>query len=470
MKIKKYTKDLLESKLIEEETGDEVESLDDELDIEDVDGTLDPDESISDIADDLTAAVEATSDGELTLSDAEAEKAAKEIKDAAEDIGADDVALDSDEFEVLGVDNPITRILDVALAGARTSKRRKDTFGHNVLISGLPGSGKTASIYDWAKSRNINIVEVDCKNDDLSAFIGGYTVKDPDDPDWTKQAFSKNLMELEKPNSVLFLDEYNRQVKQSIRGSLYSLINNHRIPGPGPTKTHTFQNMLFTIAAINPTTKSDKGATALNDAEKTRFVHKLKDMDSDPETTINFLNAYYTKRINELNPEDEYYKEDLEEYLRELDIGLFVMMHPNPEFKYNDKKDLIDLELNDRTMLNQRSFTELLNACSGDIERFKTLIRYSSDFLDSDIEMILTILNSYIPLSFEELCKRKGIDPTGIVKLEPTTTKSAETESSTEEPELEDDPDLAPRAGAGKVRAKYPYEIGAAVAAAVKGW
>lgn len=438
------------------------------------DGILDTDDSVASIADEIAGTIERASGGEASVSDTDATAVATEIKDAAAEIGAESAAFDpGEEFEFLGVENPITKVLDLALKGARRDKRRGGKFGHNVLISGLPGSGKTATIYDWAYANGINLVEVNAKNNDLDAYINGYTARDMEDPKWTTQAFSKNLRALDEPNSVLFLDEYNRQVKPSIRGSLYTLINNHKIVGDGPNGMHEFKNMLFTIAAINPAIRTDKGASPLNDAEKTRFVHKLKKMDSDPNTTVEFLNKYYSKKIKLLDPTDEYYREDLEAYLRTLDIGLYVVTHP--DFSYDSESALLDLDLKQMTMLNQRSFVEGLSESDGDVEAFKTWIEYSSDFLEDDVEMLLSILRRYIVPSFEDLCVGMGIDPTtlsSVAKPAPAETgKADDTETAAAEDDIEDDDDFFVKSEhTGKIRAKMPYEVEAAITAALKDW
>lgn len=461
MKITKKANELFEAKFLEAD------------DTAIADGVLDPSDSVTAIADEIKDAIELVSDGEESVSDADASKAATEIKDAAAEVGADHAAFDPGaDFEFLGVSNPITRVLDMALKGARRDKRRGGKFGHNVLISGLPGSGKTASIYDWAYANNINLVEVNAKNNDLDAYINGYTTRDMDDPKWTTQAFSKNLMSLDEPNSVLFLDEYNRQVKQSIRGSLYTLINNHKIVGDGPNGMHEFKNMLFTIAAINPAIRTDKGATALNDAEKTRFVHKLKNMDSTSDTTVEFLNKYYSGKIKKLDPSDEYYREDLEAYLSALDLGLYIVTHP--EFQYDGEKQLLDLDLKQQTMLNQRSFVEGLNECDGDVEAFKEWVTNSSDFLEENVEMLLSIVKRYIKPSFEELCRGAGVDPTsGAVTATKATIAEPEAaaDAADSSADIEDDDDFFVKSDfTGKVRAKQPFEVDSIIAGVLKDW
>src|SRR5574344_2981833 len=74
---------------------------------------------------------------------------------------------------------------------------------------------------------------------------------------------------LERPNSVLFLDEYNT-APDDVRAIFYSLVNEHRVPdSESPTGQHVFKNMIFAIAAINPATKAYGDAVhELNDAEK----------------------------------------------------------------------------------------------------------------------------------------------------------------------------------------------------------
>jgi hypothetical protein len=431
------------------------------------DGILDPADSVTEIADEvINSTVEAT-EGEVVLGDAAAKEIASEVKKVDTEIGLAGAAVDADDDMYIGVKNIITDTLDMALVSSLKNKRRGAKFGSNVLIIGLPGSGKTASVEDWAKTNNINLVSINAKNNDLDAYINGYTTKDPDDPHWTTQAFSKNLMALEEPRSVLFIDEYNRQIKQQIRASLLTLINEHRVVGDGPRGQHEFKNLLFTIAVINPAVPTDKGAAALIDAEKTRFVFKLKDMDSDPATTIEFLTKYYNKKIKALDPSDEFYKEDLEEYLRCLDLGVFIMSHP--KFGYDTKEDLEALADEQKTMLNQRSFCEGLNISNGDVNSFKFWIENSSDFLDKNVDMLLTILKTYIVPTFEGLCAGLGIAVSDVAKGEVEAEVTTDSSTSTES-DIEDDEDFFKHSMAGKVRVKNPAEVEIAINNAIKEW
>lgn len=76
---------------------------------------------------------------------------------------------------------------------------------------------------------------------------------------------------LDKPNSVLFLDEYNR-AKTEIRGAVLTLVQNHLVYDPESDSGYKFlPNFLFTVAAINPANTNYKGAKELDPAEKSRF-------------------------------------------------------------------------------------------------------------------------------------------------------------------------------------------------------
>jgi Cdc6-like AAA superfamily ATPase len=225
----KINKNLVENKIITEAEEEVVTTVE----------PITPSDSVDVVADGVKDQVVAATDGEEVISDENAVKVAAEIKQTADEVDAGAAIISNGEEEPLGVKNAITDTLDAALNASLRNKRRGIKSGNNVLIVGLPGSGKTATVYDWAKARgNVNLVYINAKNNDLEAYINGYTVRDAENPNKVKQAYSDNLAALEEPNSVLFLDEYNRQIKPNIRASLYTLINEHKISGEGQNKTH----------------------------------------------------------------------------------------------------------------------------------------------------------------------------------------------------------------------------------------
>lgn len=440
---------------------------------------INPANKIATISDEVQAQVEA-GEGELSISEPNAEKVAQEIAQIGDEVDADEAIVLADA-ETLNTENEITRLLEKALQRSKRNARRGIKSGNNILIVGLPGSGKTASVYDWANSKgsDVNLVYINAKNNDLEAYINGYTVRDANDPTKVGQAYSDNLADLEKPNSVLFLDEYNRQVKPHIRASLYTLINEHKISGNGPNKTHEFKNLLFTIACINPAVPTDKGAAQLNDAELSRFAYTLDKADSSVDSTVDYLKKLYDLKIKKLDAKDQYYLEDLESYLRIQDLGIFIVSHR--DFAFDTRDDLEDLAMYQKKMLNQRAFTEGLVASDGDATEFLTWAETEANFLEKDVEMLRAILTEYVTPSFEDLCKAKGIDPTTgdianalAAKAEETadTEVSDNSETEAEAADLEDDDDFFSNAGinAGTARVKNPQEVIDAIKAAAKNW
>lgn len=397
---------------------------------------IDPSDSAKEIKNDVKQNIETASGGDISGSAAEngAKEVADAVKSGANDISTKKVAVIPTEDAPLGVENKLTKILDDALRAALLFKRENIKEVANVLVIGLPGSGKTASVYDWAKGK-VNLTYVNAKNNDLQAFIDGYTVQDPNNKLTVTQAVSKNLDSLDRPRSVLFLDEYNRQTKDQVRASLLTLINEHYVTGNEKGGRHYFPNFLFTIACINPACSQDEGAAKMNDAEKSRFLYTVADLDSDSETTVSYLKKQYGRlakrlanmkdieaedvwadKMNELPEVEDMPDPDkldglkrIETLLRIQDLGVFLV--DDIDFEYDNKDKLPELYRRDKKMLNQRAITSGLAASCGDVETFKNWVEHASNFLDSDIEMILKILAKYKAPTREKLFKDAGIDP-----------------------------------------------------------
>lgn len=363
--------------------------------------------------------------------DAEAEEnnvdvSSKEIIDTSDKINAEktivDLETDSGEELSLQVKNRFTKVLDAAVKTAYRRKIFKDKEVPNVLFCGLPGSGKTASVWDWAShtvapdGKKVNILYLNMKNNDLDAFINGYTVQNKDDWHAVSQAYSTNLNGLERPNSILFLDEYNRQTNDQIRGSVLTLINEHYIAGNGPEGRKFFPNFLFTIACMNPTVREDRGAAPLNDAERSRFLYTIKDADSDVNTTKEYLTKYWIDHIIKKELKSQTPNEMLLEHAcRVYDFAMFILEYvsvddPDLIFNYDTKDDLPALYRDQATMLNQRTFTNGVDACEGRKDEFITWVKEWSNLLDKDKQMLIEIANKYIEPSTEELFKKYNLN------------------------------------------------------------
>ena len=192
--------------------------------------------------------------------------------------------------------------------------------------------------------------------------------------------------------SVLFLDEFNRAAPK-LRATLLTLINEHEIEGPGKKGTYRFDNMLFTIACINPSVPTDPGAMNLNDAEKSRFAMKMK-WDSKTDDAIRYLNFYINKTIDNLDKSDEDYAFLYVEHKKIYNLAMALLT--DPRFEFDSRDDLLDLFNEDKTMLNQRAITDGLLLAGSDKKDFLDWVDNNSDFLQKDIDMIHEILDSWV--------------------------------------------------------------------------
>lgn len=385
-----------------------------------------------------------------TVSDAEAKEMAEVTQEVGDAIGTDEVILDTG----LGVENKITKILDRCLELSRDAKdmgKLPSQANFNVLICGLPGSGKTATVSDWCKSRGVEMVYVDCKNKDLQAWLNGYTAKKSDGSGVT-QLYSDNLGKLDsndpkyKNNCILFLDELNRQVNKSIRGSVLTLVRDHAISGKsadGSQATmHELPNLLFTVACINPQVEGEGGVSDLDNAELSRFGFTLADLDSDVETTRAYFKKYYPAMLAKLAKRKDKgatWKKWTESTFRAWDLGEFIVN--DPRFKYDGKDALTELRVMGNrgiayTLFCQRSFCDALEASKGDPDLFMEDAQETSNWLPSNIEMLDQIISDYVKYdNWTDIAKKRGYDPATAKPV----TKSEEPAAAEPEVEIEDD-------------------------------
>ena len=388
-----------EIEVLEETAGTEAEVADEVVSEEDmiIDDVLSA--STTEIADAVQAAAEEASDGKETYSDKKAEAVAEEIKTHAK-------GFDAAAWAPLDVQNELTDKLDDCLSNAMVAHASGTHDGVDLLVCGLPGSGKTGITKQWAKDRGVNLFYLNAKNDDLGAILNGFPVdtieKDENGNDIHKVArsFSKSLDGLDRPKSVLFLDEFNRAAPK-LRAVLLSLINEHVVEGPGEDGFRHFKNLLFTVACINPSVPTDPGAMDLNDAEMSRFVDTL-DWDSSVDGAIKYITFHINKLLKALKPEDENYGFMYVRYTKILNLARALLT--DYRFEFDSRDDLLDLfngnNVNGRQehakMLNQRSLTDALMSHGYNKQKFLNWIDKYSKFLDKDKEMIHEILDSWV--------------------------------------------------------------------------
>ena len=202
------------------------------------------------------------------------------------------------EAEVARVEsqNQVDKVLDRSLKIAKRKQRSGDTGDFpNILLVSDAGFGKTDMVRQWAKKNGINLVQKNLGTMGPEAF-GGIVARDADDPRYaTRLGTNEMIKALEKPNSVLFLDEYNRS-KTEVRGAVLTLVQNHMVWDPTEENQEKFlDNFLFTVAAINPPNAAYKGAKEMDPAEMSRFY--TVNMQPDPMEHLKYLRSFYTEKI-----------------------------------------------------------------------------------------------------------------------------------------------------------------------------
>ena len=146
-------------------TENKLREADDELLVKPDDVIINTDGSSTEVAYEVQDALKTQTDGKAELSDADARKVATEVKDVSVDINADQAVIipkdkDIDDDDEYITENALTHVLDMAYANAKTFRRRKERFGTNVLIVGLPGSGKTAIVSAWCRQHGIPFIGI----------------------------------------------------------------------------------------------------------------------------------------------------------------------------------------------------------------------------------------------------------------------------------------------------------------------
>lgn len=445
--------------------------------------------SVAEIADAVQNSVEDLTDDEATLTDANAKKVAAEIKDTAQDVDAAQAVVLPAQSDVVeeAAENTFTKTLDRAFAAAKRNMRRGSKTGANVLVSGLPGSGKTAIFYAWAARNNVNVKYLDAKNPYLETALNGMPLRDitAKDKNVVANAYSNTLAPLHRPNSVLFLDELNRQVKPHIRASLLTLINEKEVSGEDETGHESFKDtLLFTVACINPAVPTDRGAVELNDAEKSRFIYQIKNFDSSPTTALDYYDKHYSYLVKKLIAEkdswikkhaDEFkcsetdaekaWEAEVEAFLKIKDMAVYIVSHPL--FSFDTRDDLEALYDEHAEMFNQRALTDAVENCDGDKTAFLEWLDENCGFLQKDIDMLRTILESYV-VNLADLKKAVGIS-TDDTEEKPAATPN---EPEVEEDE-EDDDDFfqkTPTSGAAKSANVLPSDVQSAIQDIVATW
>lgn len=142
MKIKKINTLTEDLKALTEDTDDTPDITLADVDVQTA--------SAGELATAIQGEVAANSAGEDSISHAEAAAMADDIQAMADTTGAEEVIITPEDFDSIVIENRLVDALNASLANARRDMRLAKKgiagTGHNILVEGLPGSGKTAII------------------------------------------------------------------------------------------------------------------------------------------------------------------------------------------------------------------------------------------------------------------------------------------------------------------------------------
>lgn len=248
------------------------------------------------------------------------------------------------------IEETLDRMLRVNLRNARYG----DPEFENVLLVGSAGVGKTARVVSWAKKNNINLFRLDAQGLDVTDLNGAIVPNAEGDA--IKRLANTELDALDRPRSVLFLDEYNR-ARSDIRATLLTLINDHVINDPRAESGKRFlPNFLFTIAAINPS-NANYNTSDLDQAERDRFYQL--DVVPNKAQYLSYLKSALTKKMAKVADDPE------EVAIIKGQIALAEKIVGDKRFAFDGPQDDEQTQDAQVNSLSPRSFAKLLQLSEG---------------------------------------------------------------------------------------------------------
>ena len=334
--------------------------------------------------------------------DVEDNSVSDEVADAAEQI-ADDTWKAEDLIPgseaAISLNNGTGALNAALITAVRKKKAGDDSDYPNIILSGLAGFGKTAMVKAFCKEHHLNLFECDAKSLDI-ATVGGipYPKKDKDGTYKQMPITSSYWDKLSLPNTVLFLDEFNR-AQDNVAGTLLGLINNHDLPmttegkdGKFSTMKH-FDNILFTVIAINPASNVFANVAEFTPEKVSRGV-LLYNIKPDRNELLTCLRKIYGQIL--ANP---YLDEDTHNvYEGQLNIAEALLT--DKSFTFDDKNDVEKIHTDNNStgdltqFLNYRTLTGALSACNGTKLNFLSQLYYYR-FSAAKQTMIKNILKNY---------------------------------------------------------------------------
>ena len=292
----------------------------------------------------------------------------------------------------------IEQALDQALRTNRRANKRGTGEFVSVLLVGHAGVGKTARVKQWCKANGLHLVQ---KNAQIADLGGLYAPNE----DKTRAINLPNgaFDELDEPDTVLFLDEFNRASSQ-VRFTLAQLIDEHKIPDATEEGSyHYFNTLQLVVAAINPADYGVYTTEPLDVAELNRFrqVH----IQPDKFALLNYLNKFYDEqmKLDIADNDNESYKEN--EGRKKLANTLLSAR----DFEFDDGQEIEKLAEAGQSILSPRSLTRALEMSDGTKDEFLQIWNsMCNPTKKADVERILS---NYVDVDDKANSVFKGTSP-----------------------------------------------------------
>ena len=265
-------------------------------------------------------------------------------------------------------------------------------FEYNVLLEGLPGSGKTSIVNAWCAKHGLTMIEMNATDSKLETAINGMPLRDQTKKDSNEVTYAYVIGKLGpmlndlhpelEGKCVLFVDELNRQPTPTLRRPFMSLFASKK---NADGSLDFRKNLLFSVVCINPfgTKFHDKGVSELTPAERDRFPNWLP-VDSDKGRTLDYFIGWKNGKLLKLGiiPLDSEASKNHKGYVgptkalsdKELELAKRIIRRFNlakyilndSEFDFDTRNDAENIYFQGARYLTGRSFTDAIALSDGD--------------------------------------------------------------------------------------------------------
>ena len=294
----------------------------------------------------------------------------------------------------------------------------------NVLLYGLAGFAKTSIVKEFCKEHHLNLFECEAKTLDV-ATVGGIPYPAPDANGVLKQTpVASNYWDtLDRPNTVLFLDELNR-ARGNIIGSLLTLINEHTLPmftkdletGETLSNVKYFPDILFTVICINPADDVFEDNIPLDPAVISRNGSVIEQAPNTADF-LKHLTRLYDAIANNKYLDPKYQARYAGQYAIAKKILQDKGFMKSGWDNADDVRTIFRLHNRIGNYLNYRSFMLVLKKCDGTKASYLRSLKFSG-FQQSKIQIIENALADYtdIQTTGNNVFNKAAADPQKAAK------------------------------------------------------